>query len=200
MQHSSQVGNAMQKFLSEEYEEEGLAVIENTKTFKVVALDVVLEADALDYGMGGPATLIAFKPQLYIHGHALCYRGLKNKVGFEERRGFALVKAGLLSYKEFKKERENAVVNHSRAGYEKVEGLRYVGIEAVRNPKSSIHHILKYVAKGVELTDEYLEALKRLKYVRSWGFLYKVEKEPTYDLIAKIAAENAASDWMKASS
>ena len=90
-----------------------------------------------------------------------------------------------MSYKEFKKERENAIVKHPKAGYEKVEGLRYVGIEAVRNPKSSIHHILKYVAKGVELTDEYLEALKRLKYVRSWGFLYKVEKEPTHDLICE---------------
>jgi hypothetical protein len=43
---------------------------------------------------------------------------------------------------------------------------------------------LKYVAKGVELSDEYLEALKRLKYVRSWGFLYGM-KEPTFDLVCE---------------
>jgi hypothetical protein len=177
-------GNAMQKFLSEEYEEGGIAVIEHTKTYVVQPLEVVL-GNFEDYQIEGPATLIDYKQQLYIHGHALCYGGFKNKASFEERWGLSLVEAGLLSYEEFKKERENAILKHPNAGYEKVEGLRYVGIEAVRNPKASIRYILKYVAKGVELTDEYLEALKRLKYVRSWGFLYKVEKEPTYDLICE---------------
>ena len=177
-------GNAMQKFLSEEYEEGGLAVIEHTKSYVVLPLGVVLEGFD-DHQIEGPATIIDFPPQLYIHGHALCYGGFKSKAGFEERWGLALVRAGLLAFEEFKKERENAIAKHPNAGYEKVEGLRYVGIEAVRNPKASIRYILKYVAKGVELTDEYLEALKRLKYVRSWGFLYKIEKEPSYDLICE---------------
>lgn len=179
-------GNAMQRFLSEEYEEAGLAVIEHTKSFIVVPIGSVLEGNFSDYQIDGPATIIDFKPQLYIHGHALCYGGFKNKAGFEERWGKALVTAGLLSYDEFRKEKENAIVKHPKAGYERVEGLRYVGIEAVRNPKSSIRYILKYVAKGVELTDDYLEALKRLKYVRSWGFLYGgAMKEPSFDLICE---------------
>jgi hypothetical protein len=63
-----------------------------------------------------------------------------------------------------------------------VEGLRYVGLELVRHPKQSVRYILKYVAKGVQLDDTWLEALKRLKYVRSWGFLYNM-KEPSYDMI-----------------
>lgn len=178
-------GNAMQRFLSEEYEEAGIAVIEHTRSHVVVPIGSVLDGEELNCGISGPATIIDYRPQLYIHGHALCYGGFKGKAGFEERWGLALVKAGLLSHDDFRKERENAIVIHPNAGYEKVEGLRYVGIEAVRNPRSSIRYILKYVAKGVELTDEYLEALKRLKYVRSWGFLYKVEKEPTYDLICE---------------
>ena len=178
-------GNAMQRFLAEEYEDAGLAVIEHTKSFVIAPVGSILEGRFSDYDIDGPATIIDFKPQLYIHGHALCYGGFKSKASFEERWGKALVNAGLLSYNVFTKEKENAIIQHPKAGYERVEGLRYVGIEAVRNPKSSIRYILKYVAKGVELTDDYLEALKRLKYVRSWGFLYGGElmKEPSFDLI-----------------
>lgn len=100
-------GNAMQKFLSEEYEEGGLAVIEHTKSYVVLPLGVVLEGFD-DHQIEGPATIIDFPPQLYIHGHALCYGGFKSKAGFEERWGLALVRAGLLAFEEFKKERENA--------------------------------------------------------------------------------------------
>lgn len=177
-------GNAMQRFLSEEYEEVGLAVIEHTRSFVPIAIGSVLEGDFQDYTIDGPATIIEFRPQLYIHGHALCYGGYKNKAQFEERWGRALVKAGLLTYEEFKKERDNAIEIHPHSGYERVEGLRYVGIEALRNPRKSVRYILKYVAKGVELSDEYLEALKRLKYIRSWGSLYGM-KELTYDLICQ---------------
>ena len=74
-------GNAMQRFLSEEYEEAGLAVIEHTKSYVVRPLGVVLEGFE-DYQIEGPATIIDFRPQLYIHGHALCYGGLKSKAGF----------------------------------------------------------------------------------------------------------------------
>ena len=155
-------GNVMQRFLSKEYEEGGIAVTEHTKSFFVKPLQIVL-SDYEDFQIEGPATLIDYKAELYIHGHCLCYGGFKNKAKFEERWGLALVRAGLLSHDEFRKEKENAIVIHPNAGYDKVEGLRYVGIEAVRNPRGSIRYILKYVAKGVELTDEYLEALKRLK-------------------------------------
>lgn len=160
-------GNAMQKFLSEEYEEAGLAVIEHTTRVRVVPLAEIYEAGELfTYSVQGPATIVSYEYALYVHGHALCYGGYKDKVTFEKRWASRLVESGFLN---------SEVV-------ERNEGRRFVGLELVRNPKSAARYILKYVAKGVELTDEYVEVLKRLKYVRSWGFLYG-KKEPTFDLI-----------------
>jgi hypothetical protein len=42
--------------------------------------------------------------------------------------------------------------------------------------------VLKYVSKGVELSDNAVTELARLKYIRTAGFLYAI-KEPTYELI-----------------
>lgn len=160
-------GNAMQKFLSVEYDEGGLAVIEHTTRVKVLPLAEILDkGEFYGYSVKGPATLITYEFGLYIHGHALCYGGYKDKVAFEKRWASKLVDAGFLT---------SDIV-------ERNDGRRFVGLEAVRNPKHAARYILKYVAKGVELTDEYIEVLKRLKYVRSWGFLYGM-KEPTFDLI-----------------
>ena len=160
-------GDVMQEFLSKEYDDAGLAVIEHTTRCRIVPLGEILdEGEFYGYSVQGPATIITYEYSLYVHAHAICFGGFKDKVSFERRWAANLQIAGFLSCD---------IV-------ERNDGRRFVGLEAVRNPKNAMRYILKYVAKGVELSDEYVEVLKRLKYIRTWGFLYSM-KELTYDLI-----------------
>lgn len=166
-EHLRKFGNALQKFLSEEYADAGLAVVEHTTRYTVKCLgEIEEEGQFFGYQVQGRASIIHFEPMLYIHGHAICYGGFKDKIAFERRWASKLVAAGFLTLDII----------------ERNDARRFVGLEAVRNPKHATRYILKYVAKGIELDDIYLEGLKRLKYVRSWGFLYGM-KEPTFDMI-----------------
>jgi len=141
--------------------------MEHTVRIKVTPLHEVISGGELGGNViDGPATLITYEKFLKLHCHALVCGGWKDKANFERKYGAALVKAGLLSEDDLRKN----------------EGKRYAWMESVRNAKNTLRYMMKYVAKGVELGDDEVELLKRTKYVRTWGFLYAM-KELTYDLI-----------------
>lgn len=104
--------------------------------------------------------------ELYVHYHAIVYGGFKDIYDMASRWFDALLDAGLITL----------------ADDTRHDQRRSVTLSLVRNPKATAKYILKYVAKGVELPDEEVEVLARLKYVRSWGLLYNL-KEPTFDMI-----------------
>src|SRR6185436_19249063 len=83
---------------SQEYEEAGLAVIEHTTRVKIVPLaEIYEEGDFYGYSVQGPDTLISYEYGLYVHGHALCYGGYKDKIAFEKRWTSRLVATGFLT-------------------------------------------------------------------------------------------------------
>ena len=58
-------GNTMEQFLSGEYEDAGLVVIEHTTHYKVVRLCEILESgEFYSYQVEGPATIINYEPEL----------------------------------------------------------------------------------------------------------------------------------------
>jgi hypothetical protein len=160
-------GNLVQKLLAEEYPDGGIVVMEHTIRIRVKPIHEVISGGEIGGQIvHGPATLITFEKFLKLHCHALVCGGWKDKVNFERKYGVALVKAGLLSEDELRKN----------------EGKRYSWMEGVRNAKNTLRYMMKYVAKGVELADDEADLLTRTKYVRTWGFLYAM-KELTYELI-----------------
>lgn len=159
-------GNLIQKLISKEYPSGGLIVIEHTTRWKLKEIGSVLPADIDGKIVHGPATLIHYEKSLKLHAHALVCGGYRIKENLERKYGEALVKAGLLTEAELVRNR----------------GRRYTWMEFVRSPKHTLRYMMKYVAKGVQLTDVEIELLKRTKYVRTWGFLYGM-KELTFDLI-----------------
>jgi hypothetical protein len=159
-------GNLIQKLIAGEYPSAGLLVIEHTVRWSLKEIGSVLPADIDGKIVDGPATLIDYEKYLKLHAHALVCGGYRDKENLERKYGETLVREGLLT----------------DADLAKNSGKRYTWMEFVRNPKHTLRYMMKYVAKGVELTDEEIELLKRTKYVRTWGFLYGM-KESTFDLI-----------------
>ncbi len=159
-------GNLVQRLLAEEYPSGGLLVIEHTVRIVLKAAYSVLSEESGERRIDGPATILHKTKYLKLHSHALVCGGYKDKESFERRYGAAIVNAGLLSQSELD---EN-------------QGKRHSWMELVRNAKRTLRYMMKYVAKGVELSDEEVELLKRTKYIRTWGFLYRM-KEPTFDLV-----------------
>lgn len=103
---------------------------------------------------------------LYLHFHALYYGPFKHIFPMAKRWREALLEAGLLSY------------YHDPLG-----GYHGINLRKVRGgPRVGLRYVLKYVSKGVELSDNAVAELARLKYIRSAGFLYGI-KEPTYELL-----------------
>jgi hypothetical protein len=140
--------------------------MEHTVRMKVQEIGSVLPSDIDGKIVDGPATLITCEKWLKVHAHALVCGGYKLKENFEKKYGGALVIAGLLSASEL----------------ERNSGRRFTWMKQVRSTKQTFRYMMKYVAKGVELTDDEVELLKRTKHIRTWGFLYRM-KELTYDLI-----------------
>jgi hypothetical protein len=199
-------GDTMESFLSDQYPDGGLAVIEHTSRYRTIhVVDIESSGDFLvQWGsyiesvqFVGPATVVSYEQEQYLHAHAICFGEEKTKPKFEEAWGLALMNAGFLTREDFVKVRTVMMEKKPGEGYEAVEGGRFVGLSTVRNAKGTTKYVLKYLAKGVGVSDEYLESLYRLKYVRSWGSLYKrycrkehqhkpeCRIEPTYDLVCQ---------------
>jgi hypothetical protein len=106
------------------------------------------------------------RSQVNVHVHALVYGGFKNLENFQKRWASYLAAARL--------------VHMTEIGC--TEGRRWTWLRFAKRVKNALRYVLKHVAKGIGLSDEEVEQLKRQKYVRSWGFLYGV-KERCYDLV-----------------
>jgi hypothetical protein len=153
------------RFLQNEWEQGGLGVLEHTTKQVIRPLLEMTQGQFYGIDAQGDCTVIHYQAELYVHYHAIVYGGFRDVYGLATRWRQALLDAGLVS-----------------SEHDPLEGKHGVKISQVRNLVATAKYVLKYVAKGVKLSDAEVELLTRLKYVRSWGILYNA-KEPTYDII-----------------
>ena len=95
--------------------------------------------------------------ELYVHAHALVYGGFKLRSDFGKEFSARLYEAGLITFWDMSK------------GY--YDGQWHTWMETARSPLGGLHYGLKYVSKGVLLTDEQVTKLKGLRFVRTFGIL-----------------------------
>lgn len=179
--------DAVEEFLSDEYPDCGLATMELVPKFRTVPMARVLPGELDGIKIEGDACIIGFQKQFYIHAHAIVRGAWHDKVSFEERWHTKLIEAGLMS------EAEIATVRSL------TNGRRWSFLKELRDRrdlKTRLAYVLGYVAKGLPLDDVEIEALRRQKYVRTWGALYgKNMMEPTYDLICADCGQECYFAW-----
>lgn len=124
--------------------------------------------------------------EYYIHAHAFVLGDFVNQAQFERNWGSFLLEEGLITFEEFVKARDDALLKHPGRGYENVEGVRYCYVEDFRKDKqgrlrtnedtikAGLTYILKYISKGVALDDADLEQVRGLRYISTFGELYRM--------------------------
>lgn len=174
--------DAAQKFLEVEYEKAGMLSIEMTVKRKGhYQGHVMLEGGDCQY------QFISEERELYIHAHSVVFGGFKTNTRdnpeFNKRWGAALVRAMV--------EARDKVPMLELSYREKHE--RFAWLETVKNLNGSLNYILGYISKGIMVSDEELEAVKRLKYIRTWGMLYGLDN-PEWDMYCADCGERCYLD------
>jgi hypothetical protein len=165
--------DVVEEFLSEEYRDAGIASMELVPKQEVIPVSVVFPGDINGMKIDGEATVLGLRKLYYIHAHFVARGGFKAKEEFERRWHDKLVDAELITHLDLAPERLGR------------EGRRWTWLELLKDDyglKRRVGYTLKYVSKGLPITDEEEEVLRRSKYIRSWGMLYGM-REPTMDLI-----------------
>lgn len=152
-EYAKRLTDVASDFLREEYPEGGLLALEYSVFTPQKTVD-------------GSNTGYRDSAEVNLHVHAIAYGGFKYMPKFEERWAARLRDANLLHMSDI----------------ERTGGRRWVWLSVAKRVKNALRYVLKYIAKGIGLSDEEVEQLKRQKYVRSWGCLYGV-KGQRYDLV-----------------
>jgi len=98
---------------------------------------------------------------LYVHAHALVYGGFKLRTDFGREFSARLYEAGLITYWEMVK------------GY--YQGQWYTWMTTARSKRGGLRYSLKYVSKGVLLSDDEVRQLRGLRFVRTFGIFRGIE-------------------------
>lgn len=155
-----------QKFLDENYPTGGILSVEMTVHRKGHFQGAISNDDEMTQYQ-----YISTQRELYVHAHGVCFGGFHDKKNFDADWGAYLYRAML-------KAGDNVPMLESSY---RERSERFTWLETVRNVKGSLNYVLGYVLKGIMVSDEELEAVKRLKYIRTWGELYGIH-DPEYDM------------------
>jgi hypothetical protein len=165
--------DVVEEFLSDEYEDAGIASMELVPKQELRPVAVVLPGEINGMEIDGEASLLGIQKLYYIHAHFVARGRFKIKEDFENRWQNRLIDAELITQGEVPPERLGR------------DARRWTWLELLKDDyglKRRVGYTLKYVGKGLPITDEEEEVLRRSKYIRSWGMLYGM-REPTMDLI-----------------
>lgn len=185
-------GDSAEQFLRVEYEDGGFMVVEMTSHYEIKYQEELSPGSYVIETLEGPnvlevtgqASLYTCRKEMYIHAHALVYGTFKLKTEFDIQWGRKLLEASTKNDTGFPKAEETQTPT----------GERFSWMETARSVPKALRYMMKYITKSIDFSDVELEALKRLKIVRTWGQLYGA-KMPKYDMICEDCGARCYAVW-----